>query len=111
MTQEEYRFVGRVFADLPQLAAAIDVARRLRHVLRRLDGEMLHEVLTEAEATMLAPLATSLRRDLPAVQAALDLPWTTSPVEGQISRLKMINRTMYGRAGFELLRARVLSAV
>jgi transposase len=48
--------------------------------------------------------------DLPAVQAALDMGWTTSPVEGQISRLKMIKRTMYGRAGFELLRARVLRA-
>jgi hypothetical protein len=42
------------------------------------------------------------------VQAALDLPWTTSPVEGQINRLKMIKRTMYGRAGFDLLRARIL---
>jgi hypothetical protein len=34
----------------------------------------------------------------------------TSPVEGQISRIKMIKRTMYGRAGFKLLRARVLHA-
>jgi transposase len=49
-------------------------------------------------------------QDLAAVQAALDLPWTTSPVEGQINRLKMLKRTMYGRAGFELLRRRVLYA-
>lgn len=47
---------------------------------------------------------------LPALQAALELPWTTSPVEGQINRLKMIKRTMYGRAGFNLLRQRVLEA-
>ena len=45
-----------------------------------------------------------------AISAALELPWTTSPVEGQISRLKMLKRTMYGRAGFDLLRARVLDA-
>ena len=45
-----------------------------------------------------------------AVQAALDLPWTTSPAEGQINRIKTIKRTMYGRAGFQLLRARVLYA-
>ena len=37
-------------------------------------------------------------------------PWTTNPVEGQISRLKMIKHTMFGRAGFKLLRARVLHA-
>jgi len=55
-------------------------------------------------------LATTPRKDIGAVQAALGLPWTTSPVEGQISRLKMIKRTMYGRAGFSLLRARVLHA-
>ena len=45
-----------------------------------------------------------------AVSAALDLPWTTSPVEGQVNRIKTIKRSMYGRAGFDLLRARVLHA-
>jgi transposase len=59
---------------------------------------------------MLARFAAGLRRDFAAISAALKLPWTTSPVEGQISRLKMLKRTMYGRAGFGLLRARVLHA-
>ncbi len=54
--------------------------------------------------------AAGLRRDIGAIQTALDLPWTTSPVEGQVNRLKMLKRTMYGRAGFQLLRARVLHA-
>ena len=40
----------------------------------------------------------------------LDLPWTTSPAEGQINRIKTTKRSMYGRAGFQLLRARVLNA-
>jgi hypothetical protein len=54
--------------------------------------------------------ATSLRHDLGAMHAALDLPWTTSPVEGQIIRLRMLKRTMYSRAGFQLLCRHVLSA-
>jgi transposase len=54
--------------------------------------------------------AESLRRDLAAVRAALSSRWSTSPVEGQISRLKAIKRPMYGRASFELLRHRVLAA-
>jgi transposase len=58
----------------------------------------------------LAGFVTVLRRDISAVEAALALPWTTSPAEGQVNRIKMIKRTMYGRAGFELLRARVLHA-
>ncbi len=49
-------------------------------------------------------------RDIAAVQAALDTPWTISPAEGQINRIKTIKRSMYGRAGFDLLRARVLQA-
>ena len=54
--------------------------------------------------------AVSLSRDKDAVQAALELPWTTSPVEGQVNRIKTIKRSMYGRADFDLLRARVLNA-
>ena len=67
-------------------------------------------MLADAADTPLAEFAASLRHDLVAVQAALNLPWTTSPAEGQINRLKMLKRTMYGRAGFPLLRARVLHA-
>jgi transposase len=67
-------------------------------------------VLESAAGTALRDFAAALRRDLPAVQAALELPWTTSPAEGQINRLKTLQRSMYGRAGFDLLRARVLQA-
>ncbi len=54
-------------------------------------------------------VAAGLRRDVVALQAALDLPWTTNPAEGQINRITTIKRTMYGRAGFQLFRARVLN--
>jgi transposase len=66
-------------------------------------------IVRDWAATLFARFAASLRRDFDAISAALVTPWTTSPVEGQISRLKMLKRTMYGRAGFELLRARVLN--
>ena len=79
-------------------------------MLRRKSSESLEAALAVAERTALAGFASGLRRDADAVQAALELPWTTSPVEGQINRLKLIKRTMYGRAGFALLRARVLHA-
>jgi transposase len=44
------------------------------------------------------------------VEAALTLPWSTGPVEGRITQLKLIKRQMYGRASFDLLRHRVLAA-
>ena len=52
-----------------------------------------------------------LRRDWEAVMAGLTLEWSNGPVEGQVHRLKMLKRQMYGRAGFTLLRARVLHKV
>ncbi len=82
----------------------------VRLVLRRKNKESLDGLLDEAVGTPLQEFAASLRCDLAAVQAALDLPWTTSSAESQINRLKMLKRTMFGRAGFRLLRARVLHA-
>jgi transposase len=92
------------------LDAAITWAKHLNLVLRRKVISNLGEILAAADGTMLARFAAGLGRDFDAVSAALELPWTTSPVEGQISRLKMLKRTMYGRAGVALLRARVLNS-
>ncbi|MDP4025587.1 transposase, partial [Methylobacterium sp. NEAU 140] len=62
-------------------------------------------------SSALKRFAASLQRDAAGITNAIALPWSTGPAEGHISRLKMIKRSMYGRAGFELLRQRVLCAV
>ena len=49
----------------------------------------------------------TLKQDLSAVEAAVTEPWSNGPVEGHINRLKTLKRQMYGRAGVELLRARL----
>ena len=103
-------FTSNLLAQVAGLADGIAVAKRLDLLLRHESRERLAGVLDDAAGTPLADFAASIRRDLPAVQAALDLPWTTSPAEGQINRIKTIKRAMYGRAGFDLLRARVLHA-
>jgi transposase len=107
---EDELFTVRLLEDEPALGAAITWAKRLNALLRRQLIADLDELLIAADGTLLARFAAGLRRDFAAISAALELPWTTSPVEGQISRLKMLKRTMYGRAGFELLRARVMHA-
>jgi len=58
----------------------------------------------------LGGFAAGLRQDEAAVGAALTTPWSNGPVEGQVNRLKVIKRQMYGRAGLRLLRARVVNA-
>jgi len=52
--------------------------------------------------------AAGIRRDLQAVTAGLTLPYSSGAVEGNVNRIKMIKRQMYGRASFGLLRKRVI---
>jgi transposase len=52
--------------------------------------------------------ATGIRRDLDAVTAGLTLPYSSGAVEGNVNRIKMLKRQMYGRASFALLRKRVI---
>jgi transposase len=54
--------------------------------------------------------ATSLRQDRAAVRAGLRLPWSSGQAEGQVNRLKLLKRSMYGRAKLDLMRRRVLLA-
>jgi transposase len=52
--------------------------------------------------------ARTLRQDIGAGRNAVLEPWTNGQTEGQINRLKMIKRAMYGRAGVDLLQARMM---
>lgn len=108
LSEPEGLFVTRLLGEEPALRTAIEWAKQLNAMLRHRVQENLDELLRAADGTLLGNFAAGLRRDFDAVKAALKLPWTTSPVEGQNSRLKMLKRTMYGRAGIELLRVRVL---
>jgi transposase len=65
---------------------------------------------TDSGLDALARFARGLRKDLAAVTAGLTLPWSNGPVEGQITRLKLLKRQGYGRAGVPLLRQRVRQA-
>lgn len=58
----------------------------------------------------LVSFAKGLLRDEVVVRAGLSLKWNQGPVEGAVNRLKLIKRSMYGRAKFDLLRIRVLCA-
>jgi len=75
----------------------------------RLDGWL--KQVTLSQIPEFRRLVRSINRDKAAVLAGLTLPWSQGQVEGQITKLKLIKRTMYGRAGFPLLRQRMLHAL
>lgn len=82
-----------------------------RDALAAEKSSQLRQWIEKAKRCEFGPVvrfAYCLQKDISAVAAAVDTPWSTGQVEGQINRLKTTKRQMYGRAGFELLRARVL---
>jgi transposase len=66
------------------------------------------DLAIETGITPITRFARTLHRDIDAVRNAIELPWSNGQAEGQINRLKTLKRAMYGRAGPELLRARML---
>lgn len=52
--------------------------------------------------------AAGLKADKSPIESALTLPWSNGQAEGQINRLKLIKRQMYGRANLDLLAQRFL---
>ena len=72
-------------------------------------GEWLETVRASGYAS-LKSLATGIGQDVLAVRAALELPYSNGQTEGQVTRLKLLKRQMYGRAKLDLLRQRVLYA-
>ena len=74
-------------------------------------GKDLDAWLVQAEHSGIAELksfAQGIRRDYAAVCAAFSSRWSNGQVEGQVNRLKLMKRLMFGRAQFDLLRQRVL---
>lgn len=110
LSQPDQRFVKTLTALSPDIRDAVDLARGFARLVRERDGDALDPWLESARATGLHGFADGLSQDIDAVRAALKLPWSNGPVEGQVNRLKTIKRQMYGRANFDLLRSRVLHA-
>ena len=87
------------------------MAMRFFGILRSKNSYKLEQWIDDAieiELVDFARFASVLRRDLDAVKNAIELPWNNGQAEGQINRLKTLKRAMYGRAGTELMRARML---
>lgn len=105
----------RLLSDVQEACAAVKQAGTLSERFLRLLREHLPEALpawlSDASCCGLNPLERfthGLQRDLTAVQAAVTLPYSNGQAEGQITRLKLIKRSMYGRAKLDLLERRVL---
>ncbi len=103
--------VEQIAERAPELATTMTLAWNFGVMVRERKADDLTPWLEQMEGCGIAPferLARGMRQDEAAIRAALTFPWSNGPVEGTINRLKMIKRSMDGRAKLDLLRQRVL---
>jgi transposase len=111
LDEDEELKLKQVKERCPHLEALAGHVGEFAEMLTGRPGGRLDAWIAAADASDLPDLrsfATGIKRDHDAVRNGLTLPWSSGAVEGNVNRLKMIKRQMYGRAGFALLRKRVL---
>ena len=113
LTDEEKPVVELLRRLSPEVGRAHELALNFIGLVKERRAGDLREWLIEAQRSEVAELvsfANGLTTDLQAVRAALEHEWSNGQVEGQVHRLKLVKRQMYGRGRLDLLRARVLRA-
>jgi transposase len=113
LTERDTERLAVILARCPELRIAGELVRSFAAMMTQRYGHRLGEWLASAAQADLPGInrfVNGVASDLDAVTAGLSLPYSSGPVEGNVNRIKMLKRQMYGRAGFDLLRKRVLLA-
>jgi transposase len=113
LTDEQQKTAELLCRLSPEVGRAQQLALSFIEVVKERDTDGLRGWLINAQRSEVAEFITfanGLTADLQAVRAALEHAWSQGQVEGQVHRLKLVKRQMYGRGKPDLLRARVLYA-
>jgi hypothetical protein len=111
LTPEQLRYRDILCGLSSEIALAYRLAQRFVLMFKARQVDELTPWLQDAQIRSVPALrhfATTLQRDYAAVQASLTFDWSSGQVEGQVNRLRVIKRDLYGRARFDFLRLRVL---
>jgi transposase len=113
LPEEERGYLSRLCDQEPTIALAYDLAQAFATMARERTGQEFDAWLTRATSSGIPGLdrfARGLTDERAAVEAGLSLEWSNGQTEGQVNKLKLLKRQMYGRANFDLLRQRMLRA-
>ena len=100
--------MAAIEGGVPTLFEARALLDRFHAMVRRESAD-LDGWIADATKSLLASFAAGIRKASSAVMAAIASPWSNGQTEGQIAKLKLVKRQMYGRAKIDLLEARLLS--
>ena len=108
LTKAQTMTVAAIEERLPDLVEARDVVESFHDMLRRKSSGDLEAWIERAEKSLVASFANGVIRDRAAIQNAITSQWSNGQTEGQITKLKLIKRQMYGRGKLDLLEARIV---
>ncbi len=111
LNQEEQAQLDQLLTVSPEVRTVHDLLHTFLSLMRERKHQQLRPWMEEASQSGIAELKSfvaGVERDYDAVKEAFRLPWSQGPTEGKVNKLKTIKRMMYGRAGFRLLRQRLL---
>lgn len=111
LTKAETLMVAAIEAGTPTLADARALIDRFQTMIRSRAVVDLDPWIADARSSLLASFVRGILNDLAAVRAAITEPWSNGQTEGQVNKLKLVKRQMYGRAKIDLLEARLRGAV
>ena len=114
LKDEERSILNRLCRLFPNLKVVQELALDFARIMRERSAGLLPAWLRAAARSKLkefAAFARGISKDYDAVKNALKYEWSNGQLEGQVNRLKLLKRQMYGRAKFDLLRARVLHSM
>ena len=102
--------IAAIEARVPTLVEARTLVERFQAIVRQKLVADLDQWIATASAGLIASFASGIIRDKAAVCAAITKSWSNGQTEGQITKLKLVKRQMYGRAKIDLLQARLIGA-
>ncbi|HET8850933.1 MAG TPA: transposase [Ktedonobacteraceae bacterium] len=111
LDREEQTRLEKLLSLSPEVQAVSTLLQAFLSIVRERMQQDLRSWMVEASSSAVPELKSFVRgieRDYDAVYAALRLPWSQGVTEGKVNKLKTLKRVMYGRAGFALLRQRLL---
>jgi transposase len=110
LSKAETITVAAIESGVQPLVEAREVVADIKAMIRRKAPAKLDPWIERAKVGLVAALANGVMKDKAAVSAALSSGWSNGQAEGQICKLKLIKRQMYGRGNLDLLQARVIGA-
>lgn len=108
LSKSETIMVAAVEAGVPAIVEAREVIATFQGMIRKRSLAVLDPWIERARASIVASFANGVIKDKAAVSAAISSPWSNGQTEGQITKLKLVKRQMYGRGKIDLLQARVV---